>query len=125
MPIRPKRPCNFQSCNELVDFGYCELHKQKMAEIRRQEANEDILRPFYGCKRWRTTRQVILGRDPICTKCHKTASTVVHHVIDARIWIQQGNDFYHESNLVGICESCHNRISAKRQSVKYSEEFYL
>lgn len=86
-----------------------------MDERSRQEQNDDPLRPFYKCARWDSTRLVILGRDPVCTECHLTASRVAHHVIDARVWVAMGNDFYDESNLAGICEPCHNAITRDRQ----------
>jgi 5-methylcytosine-specific restriction protein A len=115
MPIRAKRPCKYQPCPNLVDSGYCDLHEAKVADRRRQEQNDDAFRPFYKSKRWETTRLVVLHRDLICQECKKTAAKVVHHVVDARIWVGRGNDFYDEENLQGLCEPCHNAISRERQ----------
>jgi 5-methylcytosine-specific restriction endonuclease McrA len=45
--------------------------------------------------------------------CHAWASEVVHHVIDARVWVERGNDFYDESNLIGWCKNCHDAHTAR------------
>jgi 5-methylcytosine-specific restriction enzyme A len=112
MPRRAKRPCKFGCCPVLVDSGYCNLHQQKIADRHRQEQNEDPLRKFYKNKRWDGTRIVILGRDPVCKQCHLSASTVVHHIIDARVWVGNGNDFYDADNLLGWCKPCHDAHTA-------------
>lgn len=117
LTVRAKRPCKWQNCSQVVDAiaGYCQLHQQKLLARRKTEQSNDPLRPFYNCKRWQTTRSVVLGRDMICKMCGLTASTVVHHVVDARVWIQRGNDFYDDANLQGVCVECHNAITAERQ----------
>jgi 5-methylcytosine-specific restriction protein A len=115
MPRRAKRPCSWQTCPILVDSGYCEFHQAQIDGHRREEQRNDALRPFYKNKRWEGTRIVILGRDPICKKCHLMASRVVHHIVDARVWVNRGNDFYDESNLVGWCKRCHDSHTATQQ----------
>lgn len=113
MPTRAKRPCKYgYPCTNLVDSGYCEQHEREMIARRRQEQNDDPMRPYYKGKRWVMTRLVILARDPICQKCFHAGSQVVHHVIDARVWVARGNDFFDESNLVGWCKPCHDSHTA-------------
>ena len=55
---------------------------------------------------WRTLREVVLHRHPLCVQCQKKGRLVpavdVDHV-DGDAW---NND---EENLVGLCKSCHSR----------------
>jgi 5-methylcytosine-specific restriction protein A len=118
VPSRAKRPCKFQNCQRLVESGYCELHEQKLAERRRQELNDDPFRPLYKNKRWQTTRLVVLARDSICKMCGLTASQVVDHVIPARQLVARYGveAFYDESQLQGLCKSCHDTKTATEDS---------
>jgi 5-methylcytosine-specific restriction enzyme A len=115
MPQRSKRPCKQPGCAALVVVGYCDKHREAAEQRRQDELRADPLRPYYKNFRWLSTRKVVLGRDPLCKSCGLALSTIVHHDIDARIWIQRGGDFYDESNLVGLCEPCHNAITRQRQ----------
>jgi 5-methylcytosine-specific restriction protein A len=51
---------------------------------------------------WRKLRRRILARDPICTICHRAASTQVDH---HRPKANGGDD--NEMNLRGVCADCH------------------
>jgi len=93
----------------LVRGGYCPAHAAK----QRAERNNDPLKRLYNCARWQATRLVVLARDSVCMACHAWASEVVHHVIDARVWVERGNDFYDESNLIGWCKNCHDAHTAR------------
>ena len=85
---------------------------------------DDPIRKLYQTKLWRAVRRIVLARDPFCSMCPDTPdsppqalSTVVHHVIAARKYIDQhGGDeslFYDETNLQGACKPCHDATTAK------------
>ena len=38
MTTRPKRPCSYPGCSQLVATGYCDKHKQQSSEHRRGSA---------------------------------------------------------------------------------------
>jgi 5-methylcytosine-specific restriction protein A len=81
----------------------------------------DPIRKLYQTKLWRAVRRIVLVRDPFCGLCPESApqqlSTVVHHIIAARKYIEQhGGDesfFYDENNLQGVCKPCHDAHTAR------------
>jgi 5-methylcytosine-specific restriction protein A len=101
---------------------------QRRVTIDVQRANDPI-RKLYQTKIWRAVRRTVLARDPFCMMCTErdrrspgdrliiALSTVVHHVIGARKFIDQhGGDqsfFYDETNLEGVCKPCHDAHTAK------------
>lgn len=64
---------------------------------------------YYQTPAWRDLRAAVLARDPTCKTpgCTKP-STHADHIIPRK---QGGPDTM--GNLRGLCESCHNRRSAK------------
>lgn len=108
MPARALRP-------------YAVDHVQRRRLIDEQRA-DDPIRRLYQTKLWRTVRRIVLGRDPFCVWCIQRAavpslSTVAHHVIAARLYVDQhGGDesyFYDEDNLRGACKPCHDAHTAR------------
>lgn len=63
----------------------------------------------YG-KRWQKLRRMILNRDPVCTDCWRNPSTIADHIIPKR---DGGPDAL--ENLQGLCQTCHNRKTARGQ----------
>jgi hypothetical protein len=60
--------------------------------------------PFYGSRKWRELRALVLKRDPSCrTQGCRRPSTIADHIIPRR---KGGAD--HPSNLRGLCAACHN-----------------
>jgi 5-methylcytosine-specific restriction endonuclease McrA len=58
---------------------------------------------------WKRTRLYILQRDPVCiTPGCNNPSTEVDHKIRASVWVSQGNNYYDDSNLQGLCHRCHS-----------------
>jgi 5-methylcytosine-specific restriction enzyme A len=126
MPARAKRPCHQPGCNQLADDRFCTQHQDKNsdAETRKQYDKvrnaDEPHRKLYNTAAWRRTRAAVLSANPLCTVgrvCVKRygqniAATVVHHVIPARVWIAQGNDFFDPANLSAACKACHDSITA-------------
>ena len=67
----------------------------------------------YG-SRWQKARVTYLRNNPLCAECYKidrlTAATVVYHIKP-----HQGNQelFWDHGNWQPLCESCHNRKTAR------------
>ena len=107
--------CSKCHATALPGSTYCELHRDAKAQSDKLQKTGNALRRFYNCKLWRViTRSKVLSKDPVCThiadgkRCPELA-TDIHHVIDADIWVAQGNDFYDDDNLVGLFKSHHSR----------------
>jgi hypothetical protein len=68
--------------------------------------------PFYRSPTWYRLRVACLARDPVCTTpgCGDRA-THADHIVPRS---QGGADALH--NLRGLCTSCHNRRSARRNA---------
>lgn len=122
MPNRSRRPCKYPACSNLVTTGYCDKHRDAAKQRRRDEQNADPLRPFYKNSLWASVRMIVMAEEPICTKCGHAASAVVHHIVDARVWISRGGDFYDRSNLTAWCKRCHDRHTAMTRGFAVAAE---
>lgn len=71
----------------------------------------------YDRRDWRDRLQPrILARDPICRICGDAPSAHVDHI---KPLAQGGTD--HESNLRGVCASCHSRLTHRLQQTGVNE----
>jgi 5-methylcytosine-specific restriction endonuclease McrA len=68
---------------------------------------------FYKRVNWNKLRTLQLTTEPLCRKCKQKGLTVPATVADHIIPIEQGGERYDLDNLQSLCESCHNRKSAK------------
>jgi 5-methylcytosine-specific restriction protein A len=108
--MRPKRPCAYPGCPELVDYGYCEHHRQQ--SVREYDRNrDDKITKFYKSEAWRRTRLQALTRDHgLCQHCLKeqrvTLAVTVHHVVEIR---RDWSKRLTLSNLLSLCLACHNK----------------
>jgi hypothetical protein len=70
---------------------------------------------FYWSHEWRQVRKEVIERDDgKCTQCgDKPDRPVVHHLIP----IDEGGDKFNKSNLITVCQSCHNYIHKKSYSI--------
>jgi hypothetical protein len=68
---------------------------------------------------WRQKSTIILNRDKICFICEKVPATDTHHLTYERLGVENL-----ETDLIGICRKCHNRIHKHEllQSVKNKNE---
>ena len=65
----------------------------------------------YHTQRWRNVRKDYLNRHPLCVRRERPAS-VVDHIIP----IADGGAEWEESNFQAMCQSCHNKKSAKESN---------
>ena len=70
-------------------------------------------RKWYGTARWKELRRITLVRYPICTRCENVVSAIVDHKIP-----HKGNIdlFFDETNLTGLCKSCHDSWKARQEN---------
>ncbi len=68
---------------------------------------------FYHSAEWKKVRDLQLMQHPICQECERlgrvTPATVVDHIKP----INEGGDRLDQRNLQSLCETCHNRKSAR------------
>jgi len=104
MARRPKQPCSFPGCPNLVEAGTggrCEKHKRPSWEGRRG---------FEGYKgEYLKNRAVVLKDEPVCRICGIRPSTTVDHIIPKS---KGGSD--QRENLRGVCKSCHDKRSQRQ-----------
>lgn len=73
---------------------------------------------LYSGARWQRLRDVAIRRCPVCARCDRNLSEIVDHIVPAGVAIAQARNsglysadgyagFYIESNLQGLCRSCH------------------
>lgn len=112
MPRKPKRPCSYPGCPELVDGRFCKFHAKQ--ENRRYEKyrRDPETRRCYG-RAWKRIRDRYIKAHPLCEECKRsgklTVSEEVHHILP----LSEGGS-NREDNLMALCKSCHSKIHAKR-----------
>lgn len=115
MPSKPRRICNKAGCNEITSGTYCDVHKAE-AEKHRQQHMADrrgssASRGYDG--RWQKLRQHKLRINPFCESCERIGlvevATMVHHIKP----ISQGGKALEYSNLMSLCEACHDKKHSK------------
>ena len=114
MALKPLRPCRHPGCRELTRDGYCPKHKPKRA-ARRSSAE---WHGWYSLSIWTDgLRPAQLLREPWCRECARrgirTRATVVDHVRPHKgDWAL----FTDRDNLQSLCETCHNRKTAREMA---------
>lgn len=112
--------CNHYSCNNLVKLNeaYCSKHsfnnkyRHKSYKVRRKDKAEQA---FYNSKEWHIVRTNVIARDlGLCKVCLSKnrikVADVVHHIIELKESRELG---LRTSNLLSLCNSCHQEIHAK------------
>ena len=120
----PKRKCNKNNCNELIDYRnkFCEKHKElinqsnKDYERYRNERDKTYIQ-FYQSKQWKNTRKsVMLEYDYLCQECLRQGyyqqANVVDHIIELKDDWSKRLD---KDNLIPLCHSCHNKKTKEEQ----------
>lgn len=114
MPRKPKHPCRYNGCPNLVDAGqsYCDKHKKVATKEYEHFHRGYKASERYGSS-WRRIRSEYVKAHPLCEMCQAdgrlTPVALVHH----KTPLDEGgtNDF---SNLMSLCKSCHNKIHNAR-----------
>jgi len=113
VPDKPKRGCS--RCGVLTDGKYCPAHAGLVKQYDK-DRRKDYIRRLYDTVRWHWVRLNVLARDRICVHCRRWAAQECDHIIPAKKYIElHGGDlnrFYDESNLQGLCKSCHSKKTA-------------
>ncbi|MBO5449795.1 MAG: HNH endonuclease [Ruminococcus sp.] len=116
MPRKPKRPCSFPGCPELVDGRFCEKHAKKVGQDYEKYGRPYKSSERYG-KEWRKIRSRFIAIHPLCQDCLEYGITPVrkseevHHIKP----LAEGgtNDF---SNLRALCKICHSKRTVKENN---------
>ncbi len=110
MPRKPRRSCGYSGCSRLAMDGgqFCEEHlKEERIRYNRYERSPDVNKK-YG-RTWKRIRDSYAAAHPLCEMCLKegrlTPMGEVHHILP----ISQGGT-HARSNLMSLCQSCHNKI---------------
>ena len=114
MPRKPKHPCAWPGCPNLVEHGrrYCEKH-QRLENKRYERYDRDpAVRKRYG-RAWKRIRDSYAAAHPLCEECLKhgvyTPTEEIHH----KLPLSQGGT-HDRDNLMALCKSCHARVHAER-----------
>ncbi len=112
MPRKPKRPCSYPGCPELVKGRFCKKHEREEARRYEKYQRDPETRRRYG-RAWKRIRDRYIKAHPLCEECKRngklTPSEEVHHIIP----LSEGGT-NKEQNLMALCKSCHSRIHAER-----------
>lgn len=105
MPYKPRVPCKFICCSNLVNpgEGYCSLHNAEKYKTDVQRRGNAKDRGYDAT--WGKVRKIKLNRNPLCERCNRVA-TLVHHIKP----ISQGGERFLMDNLMSLCVECHGEI---------------
>jgi len=115
MPNKPKKPCSYNRCPNLVELGhfYCKEHRKKNTRQYEKDRGSSTQRGYNS--RWRKARIIYLKEHPLCVECLKeniiTEATVVDHIIPHRGDMVL---FWNELNWQAKCKSCHDRKTVEK-----------
>jgi len=116
MPRKPKRPCSYPGCPNLVEGQYCEEHKKLVDEQYNKYGRDDFSKSFYKGEMWLLVKKKHLDKSPFCVECLKNGVRKKARIVDHIIPMKEGGAAYDESNLQSLCWECHSRKSAKEGS---------
>jgi len=100
--------CKSVGCGVLVDNGYCSKHQTDKNRYQGSSTSRGYDR------RWRNFRKRYLSENVLCIDCleqqHIKLAEHIHHK-------RKLKDFpelkYEETNLMSLCEECHNTRTAQ------------
>lgn len=111
------KQCNHAGCKTLVPFNvaYCDKHKRPQltkyeahAHYEHRKAVGGRYAAFYKSKAWEDLSYSYRLRNPLCVRCAARGlyvkADVVDHITPIRVDWSRRLD---ESNLQGLCNSCH------------------
>jgi 5-methylcytosine-specific restriction protein A len=113
MPERPKKPCRYPGCPELVESGYCDKHADHERTTDKYRGSAASRGYDHG---WRVFREAYLRKHPLCVDClamrpqRVTAATEPHHTIRLR---DRPDLRFDERFLMALCKPCHQVRTAR------------
>lgn len=129
MPSRPKSPCRYPNCRELLEApGYCNTHVSLMRKQSDEKRGSSAERGYDS--RWRKAREGYLSSHPLCECDECTANglikpaTVVDHIIPHRLKeamdsgetaaiVRSKALFWDRNNWKAMAKSCHDKKTAR------------
>lgn len=114
MPRKPKRPCSYPGCPELVEGRYCQAHQKEVNQSYEKYDRNPLSRQHYG-RAWCKIRNRYIQAHPWCVECLKHEKMTVASEVDHILPLSCGGT-HDEANLQSLCKSCHSRKSAKEGS---------
>lgn len=113
IPRKPKRPCSYPECRELVDGQYCDKHMwQKDKEYERYRRDKASRRLYNN--RLQKAGRIFLNANPYCEECKRIGKIIPVTVVDHIIPHKGNRDlFWDDSNWQAMCKRCHDTKTAK------------
>ena len=115
MPVKAPRPCLQPGCDELVQSGRCERHRQQYQRRQDNPATAARERSFYWSQTWRRARAAFLDAHPLCAMCHAESVIRAAAEVDHIVSIRNGGDRFDSSNLQGLCKRHHSEKTLREQ----------
>lgn len=118
MPYKPKKPCAYPMCPELVPAGekYCEKHRKENDRSYDRYWRDPEHQERYHTRAWAKIRAIKLHTQPLCEKCQSegryTRACLVHHIKP----LSEGGTNA-QDNLMSLCAACHNRIHHEMKKI--------
>jgi hypothetical protein len=79
-----------------------------------KHGNGERIAKLRSSDRWQRLRGLVLCDNPLCAICSRPAYEV-HHIKEAA---RHEELFFDQSNLVGLCENCHEKLhSAQKRGI--------
>jgi len=117
MPYKPKHPCAYPLCPNLVESGqrYCDKHKQTNTD---NQSKRSSCAEGYD-RKWQKVRAYKLRLNPLCEKCLAKGivrvATQVHHKKKFKDNPELRLDI---DILESLCKPCHDEETAKERREK-------
>lgn len=112
MPRKPKHPCVFPGCSQLVDGRYCEEHARIRNSQYEKYQRSPETRRRYG-RAWKRIRDSYVKQNPFCEICYRKGVLVETEEVHHKKPLSEGGTHDRE-NLIALCKSCHSKTHAKR-----------
>lgn len=77
----------------------------------KQWSNDSPLLKLYKSRRWQAVRKNHLNSNPFCVICKAQNIDKMAQILDHKIPVSKGGDFWDSSNHQGLCVSHHNQKS--------------
>ena len=126
VPYKPKHPCAYPGCPELVEPGkrYCEKHTKKEAKTYEKYGRDRSVHRRYG-RVWSRIRARYVKEHPFCELCFQRGVLVpveeVHHIIPlAPENITDPSITLNEENLISLCRNCHRQRHGEYVETRYT-----
>ena len=110
MPWKPKTPCRYPGCNELVQSGgYCDKHRKQQHREYNRTQRDTFSKVFYGSGQWKAASRRQLATQPMCAECAREGRATLAELADHIKPVREGGAKFDSANLQSLCWSCHNR----------------